>query len=225
MLLAVVSGSFGEGVDLPGSELECIIIVGVPLAPPDLFTKSLINYYNESILYRNGRRAMSFYDKIKEIKKKETISEYFLNKNVLRYELKFNARLKEQLNMDSEITVSQLFEKKFYLNIVSLWQNYYFSIEKHHKLKLSMPNGCSSVNELIKQFALIGMKSAGGLPVAIGLLNNMKIKKQINRQQYYRQKKKLKSMYQNEKYIEKNECIKELDEKINEIALREIEIS
>ena len=28
-------------------ELECIIIVGVPLPPPDLFTKSLINYYEE----------------------------------------------------------------------------------------------------------------------------------------------------------------------------------
>ncbi len=47
ILFGVVSGSFGEGVDLPGSELECIIIVGVPLPPPDLFTKSLINYYEE----------------------------------------------------------------------------------------------------------------------------------------------------------------------------------
>jgi len=47
ILLGVVSGSFGEGVDLPGSELECIIIVGIPLSVPDLFTKSLINYYDE----------------------------------------------------------------------------------------------------------------------------------------------------------------------------------
>jgi len=47
VLLAVVSGSFGEGVDLPGQELECIIIVGIPLPVPDLYTKSLINYYDE----------------------------------------------------------------------------------------------------------------------------------------------------------------------------------
>ncbi|MFA5406539.1 MAG: ATP-dependent DNA helicase [Candidatus Nanoarchaeia archaeon] len=46
ILLGVVSGNFGEGVDLPGDELECIIIVGLPLAVPDLFTKSLINYYD-----------------------------------------------------------------------------------------------------------------------------------------------------------------------------------
>jgi len=47
VLLGVVSGNFGEGVDLPGQELECIIIVGVPLPVPDLYTKSLIDYYND----------------------------------------------------------------------------------------------------------------------------------------------------------------------------------
>ena len=45
VLFAVVSGSFGEGVDLPGNELECIIIVGIPLPVPDLYTKALIDYY------------------------------------------------------------------------------------------------------------------------------------------------------------------------------------
>ncbi|MBD3312211.1 DEAD/DEAH box helicase [archaeon] len=47
VLLGVVSGNFGEGIDLPGDELECIIIVGVPLPVPDLYAKSLINYYDE----------------------------------------------------------------------------------------------------------------------------------------------------------------------------------
>ncbi len=47
ILLGVVSGSFGEGVDLPGEELECVIIVGLPLPVPDLITKSLINHYQE----------------------------------------------------------------------------------------------------------------------------------------------------------------------------------
>lgn len=47
VLLGVVSGNFGEGVDLPGDELECVIIVGIPLPVPDLYTKSLINYYND----------------------------------------------------------------------------------------------------------------------------------------------------------------------------------
>jgi len=46
-LLAVTSGSFGEGIDLPGDELKTVVIVGLPLAKPDLETKALIEYYNQ----------------------------------------------------------------------------------------------------------------------------------------------------------------------------------
>ncbi len=46
VLLAVASGSFGEGIDLPGV-LKCVIVVGLPLQQPDLETKKLIMYYDE----------------------------------------------------------------------------------------------------------------------------------------------------------------------------------
>jgi len=52
VLLAVASGSFGEGIDLPGDELKCVIVVGLPLNKPDLETNALINYYNK--IYGNG---------------------------------------------------------------------------------------------------------------------------------------------------------------------------
>lgn len=45
VLLAAVSGSYGEGVDLPGDLLKCVIIVGLPLTTPDLETKQLIEYF------------------------------------------------------------------------------------------------------------------------------------------------------------------------------------
>jgi len=45
-LLAVSSGSFGEGIDMPGI-LKAVIIVGLPLQKPDLETKELIDYYEE----------------------------------------------------------------------------------------------------------------------------------------------------------------------------------
>ncbi|MBD3164378.1 hypothetical protein GF323_04205 [Candidatus Woesearchaeota archaeon] len=47
VMLGVAQGSFGEGVDLPGDLLECVIIVGVPLQKPDLETRDLIAYYDE----------------------------------------------------------------------------------------------------------------------------------------------------------------------------------
>ncbi|MGM5480094.1 MAG: ATP-dependent DNA helicase [Nanobdellota archaeon] len=51
-LLAVVSGSFGEGIDLPGDELKTVVVVGLPLGRPDLETKALINYYDSK--FGNG---------------------------------------------------------------------------------------------------------------------------------------------------------------------------
>ena len=47
VLLAASSGSFGEGIDLPGDFLKCVIIVGLPLQKPDLEAKELIDYYEE----------------------------------------------------------------------------------------------------------------------------------------------------------------------------------
>jgi len=46
-LLAVASGSYGEGIDLPGDLLKGVIIVGLPLQKPDLETKELISYYDD----------------------------------------------------------------------------------------------------------------------------------------------------------------------------------
>lgn len=46
-LFAVIGGSFGEGIDLPGDYLKCVCIIGLPLSTPDLETKSLIDYYDK----------------------------------------------------------------------------------------------------------------------------------------------------------------------------------
>ena len=46
ILLGVASGSFSQGIDLPGV-LKGVVIVGLPLEKPDLETRELINYYDE----------------------------------------------------------------------------------------------------------------------------------------------------------------------------------
>ncbi len=47
ILLGVAGGSFAEGIDLPGDLLKGVIVVGLPLAKPDLETQELINYYDK----------------------------------------------------------------------------------------------------------------------------------------------------------------------------------
>ncbi len=51
-LIGVQGASFSEGIDLPGELLKAVAIVGVPLAPPDLRQKALIEYYDEK--YHKG---------------------------------------------------------------------------------------------------------------------------------------------------------------------------
>ena len=46
VLLAVSTGNFGEGIDLPGDFLKGVVIVGLPLSKPDLETQELIKYYD-----------------------------------------------------------------------------------------------------------------------------------------------------------------------------------
>jgi len=46
-LLAAISGSFAEGIDLPGDYLNGVVIVGLPLTKPDLESKALISYYDK----------------------------------------------------------------------------------------------------------------------------------------------------------------------------------
>ncbi|MBW2999754.1 ATP-dependent DNA helicase [Candidatus Woesearchaeota archaeon] len=45
VMLAVFSGSFGEGIDLPGDLLKAVVLVGLPLQVPDLETRELMKYY------------------------------------------------------------------------------------------------------------------------------------------------------------------------------------
>lgn len=45
-LLAVARGSFAEGIDLPGV-LKCVIVIGLPLQPPDIETQEMIRHYDK----------------------------------------------------------------------------------------------------------------------------------------------------------------------------------
>ncbi len=47
VLLGVTGANFAEGIDFPGDLLQGVIVVGIPLARPDLKTQETINYYDQ----------------------------------------------------------------------------------------------------------------------------------------------------------------------------------
>ncbi len=46
LLLGVSGANFAEGIDFPGDLLQGVVIIGLPLARPDLKTRELIRYYD-----------------------------------------------------------------------------------------------------------------------------------------------------------------------------------
>jgi DNA excision repair protein ERCC-2 len=46
VLFAVTSGSFSEGLDLPSTALEMVLVVGLPLGVPDVKTKAIITHFD-----------------------------------------------------------------------------------------------------------------------------------------------------------------------------------
>ncbi len=47
VLFAVTGANFAEGVDFPGDLLKAVVVIGIPLAKPDLKTKETIAYYDK----------------------------------------------------------------------------------------------------------------------------------------------------------------------------------
>ncbi|MBT3814004.1 ATP-dependent DNA helicase [Candidatus Woesearchaeota archaeon] len=47
ILLGVSGANFAEGVDLPGDLLNGVVVIGLPLAKPDLKTREIIKYYDQ----------------------------------------------------------------------------------------------------------------------------------------------------------------------------------
>lgn len=47
VLFAITSGSFAEGLDLPGQALEMVLVVGLPLGVPDVTTQAIIRHFDK----------------------------------------------------------------------------------------------------------------------------------------------------------------------------------
>lgn len=63
VLFGITSGSFSEGLDLPKKALELVVIVGIPLGIPNIYTQGLISHYEKKFkkgqLYGYIQPAMS----------------------------------------------------------------------------------------------------------------------------------------------------------------------
>ncbi len=93
---------------------------------------------SKSLYYTNSIRVKAFYNKLKEVKAKGgAIPPIMINKEVLRYELRFMKRVTRQLK-SKQITPSILFDEAFYIAILDRLKNEFETINKIYMQKINL---------------------------------------------------------------------------------------
>ena len=172
----------------------------------------------KSLYYKNGMRTKLFYNKIAEGKANgHVIPPIWANKHVLRYEFRFLNRLPKQLNK-VRIQAFNLFEEKFYMELIDRWIQEYESIYKNNLILDSMNmEQVKKPNDFKDQLALTMIKQFG-LNHIFECIEQMKAQNQFKHKEYYsRLKTEMRKLCESEFITEKSPLINELDKKIRQV--------
>lgn len=175
-------------------------------------------YYFNSRKKKAASRVKVFYDKTKEYqdkKKANSIPEIFKERQVLRYELRFTKRLKQQFG--TEIKAVDLYNENFFTHVVNRWLNSYNGIKKMKAFK-NMDFNMKDIKDL-REFALaLSFMDELRLKVIMNRLERAKETGEMNDRTYYRCKSEVNRLLENGKFFEPDDCLLELDHKVQEAA-------
>lgn len=171
---------------------------------------------NNGLYYNNKKRQLLFYGKVQEQKdKRQPIPELYQYRNVLRFEMRFISRLREQFNRN-EITAGLLYDELFYRDLVKRWKNEYFNIQKiNNKFNTMKPTG--STKELIENLALFQIIEAGQ-PTILSTIKQWQKTGEIDKHQAQRLREAIKEIAQRPINEAGNDLINELNRKVKEAA-------
>jgi len=171
---------------------------------------------NNGLYYNNQLRQLVFYGKEYEQRiKRQPIPELYKNRNVLRYEMRFRKKLRQQLKQP-EITAGLLSDEAFYCNLTNRWKNEYLAIQKINSKIISMkPTG--SKKELAENLALYTILELGQ-PQILNTVREWQESGQISKKQAYDLRTFIKQLSKTTIDEKGNDLIIELDRKVKEAA-------
>ena len=111
----------------------------------------------DTSLYYRGKgvrqlKTFNFYDKLAEAKAKGMAYPFHLEgKNLLRYEMRLNGRLGQQLK-EPPVKTSTLYDRRFYTKMVGLYQDSYYSIQKFKQSKTNAMGDIETVGDAFNVF-------------------------------------------------------------------------
>jgi hypothetical protein len=143
--------------------------------PPKKYIDCLINIDRAETYPKKGtkyfirsRQTLAFYDKMKELQKKDPATYTWLrrlkgNSNLLRYELRFTSKLSTIFKL-KKIKVVHLYSSNFLARLAQEWINHYKMI---NKVKIENIVGISTVKDLERLLVFQGLKSHGNIEDSI----------------------------------------------------------
>lgn len=166
----------------------------------------------ETVRYRMSARAKTFYDKITEMRKRRApIPEEWKNKNVLRFELRFLSKLRNQLRV-APITAATLVDETFYEHVRGRLYPEFENITMTPRSQ-SVFNPVS-VPQLKDYLAHQGMVSLGGEPCIMSMINSARRHKRISAPQAMRMRSTVRDLTQMADCSNQDPILSELSSKI-----------
>ena len=176
-------------------------------------------HFEENTLYYKGRgkkqpKAFVFYDKKADAAAKGmTLPNGFEEANLLKYEMRLNGRLCQQLGTP-ELTASTLSEISFYRLLMKRYIESYFTIRKQKKIKTEGMEEIKTVSDAYDVFVarLISQSTQNEIG---GFLDELKEAGVFaDRKNYYRLKKKIEEVSAKANITVSDELIRELDDAV-----------
>ena len=163
-------------------------------------------------------KVFAFYDKKADAVAKDMILPLgFEEANLLKYEMRINRRLPQQLGVP-EVTASTLSERAFYKSMIKRYQENYFAISKLNQIKTDVMDEIKTVSDAFDVFVARLITQSNQTQIA-GFLEELKDAKVFDdRNSYFRLKKKIQSIASKADITVSDELIKELDDEIKNIG-------
>lgn len=181
-----------------------------------------LQYYSRflqsnSLYYQNGKRQLVFYDKNKEvIARRGEIPELYNGKQVLRYEMRYKTRLREQFKQP-EVKTSLLYDERFYIDIVKRWQEEYNAIQKLNTISLNFESMRTKRELYIAGLATLIEKAGGELAFIEQINEAYKIGK-LTKKQAYDMRTAVKEACKSEFTTVESDVIAELNQKVKQVT-------
>ena len=163
-------------------------------------------------------KVFAFYDKKADATAKGMVLPVgFENANLLKYEMRFNGRLPQQMGID-DVKASTLFESGFYRQMIRRYQDNYFAISKLNQVKTDVMSEIKTVSDAFN--VLVARLISGSDQTQItAFVEELKEAKVFDdRKNYTRLKKKIQEVATKAGVTTSNELIKELDDEIKNVG-------